>query len=165
MKIACTASPSHIQNVNIVCRIYGLQHTSRLNNVFSSNFELDMENIHPPRFCNVCYATLLKTEKRSSVHSKMPKTWLPHTEGCSTCEQREKKSKGGRPTKNKGTGRPKLKSCLNTPKGSIWPPGLLSAAFLRSPMESIPVSLRDLKILAKDTQIWKITYAHFATIF
>jgi len=71
--------------------------------------EGDKSDIHPPKFCNTCYATLRKmqaaldsgTEYRSSLE---PFTWAQHSEmGCTSCQHFEVQMKGGRPKKRKSS--------------------------------------------------------------
>lgn len=65
------------------------------------NVEGDKSEIHPPKLCNTCYATLRKmqaaldsgTEYRRSLE---PFAWAQHSEmGCTSCQHFEVQMKGG----------------------------------------------------------------------
>lgn len=64
------------------------------------NFQINPEKgdpaIHPPRFCNSCFATHTQEHVYWEIHSD---------ENCSTCSREEKAQKGGRPKKSKQEGR------------------------------------------------------------
>ena len=61
---------------------------------FGLNVLKDDPEIHPPRFCHLCYLTPTRVDG--------PVFWHIHTDvNCVTCSFTEKKSKGGRPKKRK----------------------------------------------------------------
>jgi len=112
----------HIQNLANLRRICG-NHLMKLGQTYQAtysckdyreflekNFQINPEKddpaIHPPRFCNSCFAT----------HTRERVYWEIHTDkNCSTYSREEKAKKGGRPKRSKwGGGKHILKTMDDT---------------------------------------------------
>ena len=74
------------------------------------DFRLDVDGVHPQKYCLKCYAIMNSCISRNGKTSVAPILWIPHSINCTTCELRAVKSKGGRPKKKVkgiGGGRPR----------------------------------------------------------
>ena len=74
------------------------------NNLFI-DVSKEKEDIHPPKICLKCYSKLKNAEKRKTTFKHELHVWKEHHSNCSVCERVNVKQKGGRPKKNKSTGR------------------------------------------------------------
>ena len=63
---------------------------------FNIDISSDMENVHPPCFCNGCNTKMRQFIQKTGIKSKMSMTvWEPHAEGvCALCKQFQQR---GRP--------------------------------------------------------------------
>ena len=57
----------------------------------------DIVGVQPPNFSVKRYDIIASSAKRDGNTSIVPILWIPHSNGCTTCELRAAKSKGGRP--------------------------------------------------------------------
>ena len=71
-------SDNHTKYLERLCRICGMILTgrvvynvekfiARLENVYASKFNFDLQNIHPHNFCRSCYVTLTNVETRNPI--------------------------------------------------------------------------------------------------
>ena len=123
MASASSLSPYDVHNANLtsLCRICGgitstdynyvvSSFYEQLERVFSVDFRLDVDGVHPQKYCLKCYAIMNSCISRNGKTSVAPILWIPHSINCTTCELRAVKSKGGRPKKKVkgiGGGRPR----------------------------------------------------------
>ncbi len=110
----------HQQRVAQHCRVCGGRLTrvtykcstntnkDKLKKYLGVNVEGDKEGVHPPLFCNKCWASLKKVEKATSSGTvsrtsltQNPFPWTEHTDTCTTCEHFHHKCLGDRPRKRK----------------------------------------------------------------
>ena len=141
----------HQHNLEKLCRVCGKilsekdsynikRDLKTIQDCFRSNFILDNPEIHPQILCNVCYSSMIKVSSRGSVHSIEPILWKPHSNGeCFTCLRVKQKSKGGRPSKNRGS----VGRSRNPTKVTSWESAELpNSVYLSSPNEGICNSLK-----------------------
>ena len=112
---------THTDNLKVLCRICGgkLKKTKELYESsyavvdfrewllknFGLNTEKDDSQIHPQRFCNLCYVSSGESGSESRV-TRQPIAWEAHSEdNCTACSTLRLLQKGGRPKKSK-RGRP-----------------------------------------------------------
>ncbi len=82
-----------------------------LYNAFEVDVNNDCDEVHPPKFCDSCYARNLRAlmDNRPYIHSLTIFEWNEHSQfSCITCEKHVTMKKGGIPKKkNTARGRPK----------------------------------------------------------
>lgn len=127
----------------------------QLKDTFDINIDSDHKEKHPSCFCRGCY-DVIRTRNEASQNQKIYKEtkkifskWDVHMEvACSVCDHFSKLSKGGRPKKSKGGGRPPLVGYRSavTHVRKIAPPTFLPVA---DPLLSLttpePSTINDLK--------------------
>ena len=57
----------------------------QLERVFSVDFRLDVDGVHPPKYCLKCYAIMNSCISRNEKTSVAPILWIPHSINCTTC--------------------------------------------------------------------------------
>ena len=133
---------THTDNLKVLCRICGrkLKITKELYESsyavvdfrewllknFGLNTEKDDSQIHPQRFCNLCYVSSGESGSDFRV-TRQPIAWEAHSEdNCTACSTLRLLQKGGRPKKSK-RGRPaSQKRNLqvmrpSSPRSGSWP--------------------------------------------
>ena len=120
-----------------------------ISSAFPDDLSADKSEIHPKFMCNNCYSKAKNFISRRSIHSVVPFIWSPHDNECKICFGLAKR---GRPTK-KSPGRkgrpPATKKATAT---NTWSDELISAVFLRSPIDTLSITLKDLNISMEENQ-------------
>ena len=85
----------------ILC-LHWMQKEKMIQTCYCYDLSGNSEDIHPARFCNACYLTMIRIESSKAEQnvyrtSLNLATWLPHHEICSVCSI----NSGGRPKKRK----------------------------------------------------------------
>ncbi len=115
-----------------LCRLCGgninrfrVQHSCQIRKdelykAFQLHVEDDSADIHPPKFCDSCYAIMIRKIKAIEtnilyMHSLAIISWSEHSDvNCMTCEKHQTVKKGGRPKKQqKNRGKPITNSCYD----------------------------------------------------
>ena len=79
---------------------------------FGVDVNKDCTTVHPPIFCNTCYAKMQTYKTRPTASALKVQQWTPHTDGeCGICDVFTNQSKGGCPKRErKNRGRPSADS-------------------------------------------------------
>ena len=83
---------------------------------FHIDINNDIQNVHPPNYCQQCYSVLASAKKADNIVTYSAVIWKEYTtKNCVTCGIRRTKRNGGRPPKrSQKTGRlPKVVSVSN----------------------------------------------------
>ncbi|XP_011667102.2 V(D)J recombination-activating protein 1-like [Strongylocentrotus purpuratus] len=80
--------------------------------------ENDEPDIHPKAFCKGCYTGMKSPRNKKWVPTAI---WAPHrrSQTCVVCSHSKKMSVGGRPSKKKSTGRPRIDRSLHATLDSL----------------------------------------------
>ena len=111
----CRVCGSYLQHSRAVYQCE--DHKGSLQDVFKIDQTRDLDNTHPPSFCERCQVVLVKAvaaakDIRVYLHSVKPFEWSAHTGvDCQVCNHMAISKKGERPKKaKKNRGRPTVNS-------------------------------------------------------